>query len=244
MIRLESETEFESQLESESELSFQMHDTASARDTSDTSSKSESESEYTLASMSEGEVSEITSGPDDVCIIGNFDQLVSEFGSDISVVADLSDSDKGSTDSEIGKADYWNCAKCGTTNKNPWFRLCIRCFRERKSELPPRPKSRKRISSSQESQSSAIETQDSGLGLSQQSSPPEVSDASETTGEPKCGCCFERPVDSIFLHGDVAHQIFCYKCSQKVWKERKRCPCCNRISKVVKVYRGPLIGEN
>lgn len=36
---------------------------ASARDTSDTSSKSE-DSEYTLASLSEGEVSEVSSGPD------------------------------------------------------------------------------------------------------------------------------------------------------------------------------------
>ena len=90
--------------------------------------------------------------------------------------------------------------------------------------------------------SSPIETQDSGLGLSQQSSPPDVCDQNESVAEPKCGCCFERPVDSIFLHGDVGHQIYCYKCSQRVWKERKRCPCCNRLSKVVKVYRGPLIG--
>lgn len=37
---------------------------ASARDTSDTSSKSEDDSEYTLASLSEGEISEASSGPD------------------------------------------------------------------------------------------------------------------------------------------------------------------------------------
>lgn len=37
---------------------------ASARDTSDTSSKSEDDSEYTLASLSEGEVSEVSSAPD------------------------------------------------------------------------------------------------------------------------------------------------------------------------------------
>lgn len=241
-IRLETESEI-SECDSESEHSFQMRDTASARDTSDTSSKSESE--YTLASLSEGEVSEISSGPDDVCIVGDFDQLVSDFGSDISVVADLSDFSDRSTDPEISKADYWKCVRCGTTNKNPCFRLCIRCFRERKSGLPPRPKSRKNTLSQESiSSSSTLEQQDSGLGLSQQSSPPDVSDASEAAGEPKCGCCFERPVDSIFLHGDVAHQIYCYKCSQRVWKERKRCPCCNRVSKVIKVYRSPMIGEN
>lgn len=61
--------------------------------------------------------------------MGNFDQLVSEFGSDISVVADLSDFSDRSSDPEISKADYWKCVRCGTTNKNPCFRLCIRCFR-------------------------------------------------------------------------------------------------------------------
>lgn len=61
--------------------------------------------------------------------MGNFDQLVSEFGSDISVVADLSDFSDRSSDPEISRADYWKCVQCGTTNKNPCFRLCIRCFR-------------------------------------------------------------------------------------------------------------------
>lgn len=262
-IRLETESEL-SDIDSESELSFQMQETASARDTSDTSSKSE-DSEYTLASLSEASLSEVSSGPDDVCIVGNFDQLVSELGSDISVVADLSDFSDRSSDPEISKADYWKCVRCGTTNKNPCFRLCIRCFRERKSGLPPQPRPKNRKQSSQSSSGQAqengmnlfessssqcksspesetlmgVETHDSGLGSSQPGS-----DLSDTLSEPKCGCCFQRPVDSIFLHGDVAHQIYCYKCSQKIWKERKRCPCCNRVSKVVKVYRGPLIGEH
>lgn len=81
------------------------------------------------------------------------------------------------------------------------------------------------------------DTQDSGLGLSQQSQ-----GSSDDSTEPKCGCCLERPVDSIFLHGEIAHQIYCYKCSQRVWKERKRCPCCNRTCKVVKVYRTAAFG--
>lgn len=215
-IRLESESEIASETDSESELSVQMNSTASAKDTSDTSSKPESE--YTLNSLSEGEVSEFSSGPDNVCPLGNFEPLVSD-SEFVSNFADMSNSDKGSTDSEISKTKCQKCAKCGTTDKHPCFRLCIQCFREHKSGLPMQPKIRR------------------GATL-QQRSQPHVSDC-DPPDEPNCGCCFEKPIDSAFLHGDIAHQIFCYNCSKKMWIKCKRCPCCNRNSKVIKVYRGP-----
>lgn len=42
----------------------------------------------------------------------------------------VEDSDATSTsiDSELGKADYWTCVQCNTTNNNPLFRYCEKCY--------------------------------------------------------------------------------------------------------------------
>lgn len=65
------------------------------------------------------------------------------------------------------------------------------------------------------------------------------STSDESSTKPSiCGCCMEAPCNGIFVHGDVGHQIFCYRCSHRLWLERKTCPYCNRsISKVVKLFQ-------
>lgn len=67
----------------------------------------------------------------DVCIVGDFNELVEQFGSEISVVADLSDCSDRTSDSEISKADFGTCMRCGKPTKNYGFRLCLVCFRVR-----------------------------------------------------------------------------------------------------------------
>ena len=53
-----------------------------------------------------------------------------------------------------------------------------------------------------------------------------------------CGLCGLRPVDGAFMHGNTGHQLYCYSCSKRVWRERKKCPMCRRtIGKVVKMFR-------
>lgn len=53
-----------------------------------------------------------------------------------------------------------------------------------------------------------------------------------------CPGCMNAPADGVFIHGEVAHQVFCYSCAHRIWQERKSCPCCNRtISKVVRLFR-------
>lgn len=53
-----------------------------------------------------------------------------------------------------------------------------------------------------------------------------------------CGLCGLKPVDGAFMHGNTGHQLYCYSCSKRVWRERKKCPVCRRtIAKVVKMFR-------
>lgn len=53
-----------------------------------------------------------------------------------------------------------------------------------------------------------------------------------------CGLCGLRPVDGAFMHGNTGHQLYCYSCSKRVWRQRKKCPMCRRtIGKVVKMFR-------
>lgn len=44
-------------------------------------------------------------------------------------LADNSDDSRSTVDSEIGKADYWTCVQCNTSNNNPLFRYCERCYK-------------------------------------------------------------------------------------------------------------------
>jgi len=119
------------------------------------------------------------------------------------------------------------CIKCHRDNRNSSLLFCNRCFKERKRFLPPRPK-RKRIGQKSMPGTSKAEP-------SKSSSPQHEMESMSLS---LCGCCFERPSNGIFIHGDIGHQIFCYTCCQRVWLERKLCPYCNRmISKVVKLYK-------
>lgn len=43
-------------------------------------------------------------------------------------LADDSDDSRTSRDSEISLADYWTCFQCNTSNNNPKFRYCDKCY--------------------------------------------------------------------------------------------------------------------
>lgn len=107
------------------------------------------------------------------------------------------------------------------------------------------------IASSQSSErgreESIMSSQTVDSGVSSQSSSYEEDQLARISGIPKqpcncsidlCGLCGLRSVDGAFMHGNTAHQLYCYSCSKRVWRERKKCPVCRRtIAKVVKMFR-------
>lgn len=163
--------------------------------------------------------------------------------------------------------DRWKCLRCGVHNVPP-MRYCHKCYEIRKGWLDPRPKRRRpkrprdengsidtlpsssSISSTASSTlgrgDSVVSTQTVDSGISSQSSYEEEQLAS-CSGAPKqpcscssdlCGLCGLRPVDGAFMHGNTGHQLYCYSCSKRVWRERKKCPVCRRtIAKVVKMFK-------
>lgn len=110
------------------------------------------------------------------------------------------------------------CVQCRVMNSTP-FPLCRKCFRDRKRFLPARPIHKR----------SQVKDFSSGLEGNQQG------DSSQT---PLCESCANAPSNGVFVHGETAHQLFCFTCSQRVWQERKLCPYCNRtITKVVRLFK-------
>ncbi|KAK3907421.1 Protein Mdm4 [Frankliniella fusca] len=121
------------------------------------------------------------------------------------------------------------CIKCNISDRISSLPFCRRCYLNRKRFFPPRPVSkRKRRHSDDSTPASKRPMLDSSH-----------SEAQDSDQNPSlCGCCMEAPCDGVFIHGEVGHQIFCYKCAHRVWLERKLCPYCNRtISKVIKLFR-------
>jgi len=63
-----------------------------------------------------------------------------------------------------------------------------------------------------------------------------------STNDPKpitslCIICCANVKNACFIHGKVGHQVSCYPCAKKLWKEQARCPYCRRkIEKIVKIF--------
>ncbi|KAK0078123.1 hypothetical protein PV325_003016 [Microctonus aethiopoides] len=156
-VTLESESPIPTDDESASEsiYSIQDEETEFARDTSDTSTSAwistsvhrnmELQVEYDVASTSESEnpfLDVSSSDPEDFLAVGVSAELKNS-DLDLDRVEDTDES-LTSLDSEISRADYWTCIQCNTTNNNPLFRYCERCYQLRKNFFPPRPKRKKR----------------------------------------------------------------------------------------------------
>ena len=142
--------------------------------------------------------------------------------------------------------NYWNCISCNYHNKgtrthcnrcrvakqirNPGDWNCLACdqllplSRDRcddcgitKNGLP--------IPQQNESQTSSSSTVENTSA--------ENTSAENTTAE-LCSICLTNPKNSIFLHGDTAHQAACYTCARQC---NNRCPLCRQnVDKVIKLY--------
>jgi len=50
-----------------------------------------------------------------------------------------------------------------------------------------------------------------------------------------CGFCESKPKNAIFIHGNLGHQVCCYSCAKKAWKQDPHCPVCKRkVEKIIK----------
>lgn len=140
-------------------------------------------------------------------------------------------------------ADRWKCLRCGILNVPP-MRFCHKCYEIRKGWLDPRPKRRKRRGTLT-NKTNSVEGQSDGpsTSTSQLTERSLFSQASMDSSKESCSCsnlcelCGIQPIDGAFMHGNTGHQLYCYSCSKRVWRERKQCPACRRtIAKVAKMF--------
>lgn len=99
---------------------------------------------------------------------------------------------------------------------------------------------------------SQASTTDSGLGSSQELLSDAGSGSQETAGslQPKqapplvtagasCNFCLSRAKNAGIIHGRIIHNICCYPCAKKLYKEKKPCPMCRRrIEKIAEIMSG------
>jgi len=53
-----------------------------------------------------------------------------------------------------------------------------------------------------------------------------------------CMFCCTNKKDTSLIHGKIGHQICCYPCGKRVWREQGRCPVCNRkVEKIVRIFQ-------
>jgi len=58
-----------------------------------------------------------------------------------------------------------------------------------------------------------------------------------TTSDPAslCNTCCRRAKNASFIHGQISHQVCCYPCAKRIFKERGKCPVCRRrIEKITR----------
>ena len=50
-----------------------------------------------------------------------------------------------------------------------------------------------------------------------------------------CSLCCAQPKNACLIHGRISHQVCCYGCAKKLFKNRRGCPVCRRrIEKITK----------
>ena len=177
--------------------------------------------------------------------------------------SDTDDSIVDHYDPELGIGDTWKCVKCHQPNI-PYIRYCQRCWKERKGWVPDRPKPHKGKRKNKATHGQSVKgskavsenchknsemSVDSGVG-SQSSLNSMSSDEWEKTSDKDavtvtelglsnpsmiCTICCMRPKDASFIHGKYSHQVSCYRCAKKLYKQKQSCPVCRRkIEKITK----------
>ncbi|KAL1500870.1 hypothetical protein ABEB36_006295 [Hypothenemus hampei] len=212
--RLESENSSLSDGDTESVSSLQEKETDVAQDTSDTESESptvitddEYEVEVQCRSASSSENKLQTSDSEDIILAAatavickkNIDNWITD------VEYSTSTSSSSNEDNVSSHIDYSTCLLCKRAN-NSLYPYCEKCYQNRKSTFPPRP--RKRLRKKRTSfASKTVLSQDSGVGSSQDMQSIEL----EQIVEPKPGTSKDTSVQPIInrkrQHSDITQSI-------------------------------------
>jgi len=117
--------------------------------------------------------------------------------------------------------------------KTPESRYCETCWQMRKDWLPNPPKKTKRSSRRKRNKQ-----RDKRLGAKPSSCFIETENTIATSDSSLCIFCYTAPRNATLIHGQLGHQLCCYPCAKKLWKEHARCPVCRRkIEKIVKLIQ-------
>jgi E3 ubiquitin-protein ligase Mdm2 len=124
------------------------------------------------------------------------------------------------------------CLGC-KLGKTPDSRYCKTCWQKRKDWLPNPPKKAKRFSRRKRN-----EQRDKRLGAKASNCFIETENTIATSDSSLCIFCYAEPRNATIIHGKLGHQLSCYPCAKKLWKEHARCPVCRRkIEKIVKLIQ-------
>jgi hypothetical protein len=116
---------------------------------------------------------------------------------------------------------------------------CDSCWKLKKDWLPDRPKPR----SKRTSRRKRTEQRDKRIKSDTLNYPNEIKDNNPiATKAPVmtslCMFCCTNPRNASLIHGQIGHQLCCYPCAKKLWKEQARCPVCRRkVEKIVKLIQ-------
>ena len=137
---------------------------------------------------------------------------------------------------------YQRCVGC-----KYWFKqttlYCNSCWKMKKDWLPDPPPPKSKLSRSKIKTARQKRTKQRGnrsddtLSRSSSSS-NETEDPISAPRITLCMLCCTNPRNASLIHGQIGHQLCCYPCAKKLWKEQARCPVCRRkIEKVVKLIQ-------
>ena len=140
------------------------------------------------------------------------------------------------------------CNNC-LTPTSKYMRYCSPCWKICKSWIPEQPRKGSTKSVQVPSvtadsgtnnitridllQPGTTSTQISGIG-----SQTIKQELMETASPDLCTFCQKRPKNATFIHGNLGHQVCCYPCAKRCWKEKATCPVCKRkVEKIIKIIQ-------
>jgi E3 ubiquitin-protein ligase Mdm2 len=139
---------------------------------------------------------------------------------------------------------YQKCLGCKDIKTKG--RYCESCWQMKKDWLPdpPKPHKRtKRTSRRQRNEQRDKRTEFNTLHCSNKTADNSKDNSSPITTKPPmmtslCMFCCTNTRNASLIHGQLGHQLCCYPCAKKLWKEQARCPVCRRkIEKIVKLIQ-------
>ncbi len=136
---------------------------------------------------------------------------------------------------------YQRCIGCKYWFKQIILLYCKSCWKMKKDWLPDPPPPKSKLSRSKIKTARQKRTKQGGNRSDDTLSRSSSNETEDPISAPRitlCMLCCTNPRNASLIHGQIGHQLCCYPCAKKLWKEQARCPVCRRkIEKVVKLIQ-------